>query len=63
MIIIGRLLKCRSEKQLKDAVVQQFVDAEADLGQAESVLVPRAVELGEELAVGEVLEDSVDAGV
>lgn len=50
-------------QRLKRPFVQQFVDAVADLPQRESVLLSVPVQLGQEVAVGEMVEDVVDARV
>ena len=49
--------------RLKRSLVQQFVDAVADLPQRESVLLSVPVQLGQEVAVGEMVENVVDACV
>lgn len=53
----------RRAERLKRPFVQQFVDAVADLPQRESVLLSVPVQLGQEVAVGEMVEDVVDARV
>lgn len=53
-------VKC---KRLKRSFVQQFVDAIADLPQRESVLLSVSVQLGQELPVGKMVENVIDAGM
>lgn len=50
-------------KRLKRSFVQQFVDAIADLPQRESVLLSVSVQLGQELPVGKMVENVIDAGM
>lgn len=48
-------------ERLKRSFVQQFVDAVADLPQRESVLLSVPVQLGQELPVGKMVENVIDA--
>lgn len=48
---------------LKRPFVQQFVDAVADLPQRESVLLSVPVQLSQELPVGKMVENVIDARV
>lgn len=50
-------------RRLKCSFVQQFVDAIADLPQRQSVLLSVPVQLGQIVAVGEMVENVIDAGV
>lgn len=58
---IARVNKGKGETSLKYPFVQKFVYPITDFAQVESVLVSGAVELGQEVDVGEVVEDAVDA--
>lgn len=53
-------VKC---KRLKRSFVQQFVDAIANLPQRESVLLSVSVQLGQELPVGKMVENVIDAAM